>query len=72
MTDAYISSHSNYERRYKKTVVWFHPHENPLSEISDEQKQRIIADYHESLKLKSTEAGVWCESLAYYALGSKQ
>lgn len=50
---------------------WFHPHENPLSEISEEQLQQVVADYHESLKSKVIEAGVWCESLAYYVSGKK-
>ena len=50
---------------------WFHPYENPLSETSEEQRQRIMADYHESLTSKATEAGVWCESLAYYVSGKK-
>ena len=51
---------------------WFHPHHNPLSEASEEQRQRIIDDYHESLKSKATEQGVWCESLAYYVSGRKR
>ena len=51
---------------------WFHPHENPLSKVSEEQLQQVIADYHNSLKSKVTEAGVWCESLAYYVSGKKR
>ena len=51
---------------------WFHPHNNPLSKISAEQRQQIIADYHKSLENKATESGIWCESLAYYVAGQKQ
>ena len=51
---------------------WFHPHENPLSEVSEKQLQEVAADYHEALKSKATEAGIWCESLAYYVSGKKR
>ncbi|MEM6597374.1 MAG: methyltransferase domain-containing protein [Cyanobacteria bacterium P01_C01_bin.69] len=50
---------------------WFHPLNNPLSELSEEQLQQIIRDYHQSLESKATESGVWCESLAYYVSGEK-
>ena len=51
---------------------WFHPRENPLSEVSEEQLQQVVADYHKSLESKVTELGVWCESLAYYVSGKKR
>ena len=51
---------------------WFHPHDNPLATVSEDQMQRIIADYHQGLSAQVTESGVWCESLAYYVSGQKR
>lgn len=51
---------------------WFHPHENPLSEVSEEQRQQIVEEFHEILKSKATQSGIWCESLAYYVSGQKR
>ncbi|MEL6815273.1 MAG: methyltransferase domain-containing protein [Cyanobacteria bacterium J06598_3] len=51
---------------------WFHPHANPLADVPSEQRQQIIADYHRSIATRATDAGVWCESLAYYVVGQKR
>ena len=48
---------------------WFHPQANPLATVPDEKLQQIVADYHRRIATRATEAGVWCESLAYYVVG---
>ena len=73
-----IAVHEQQLGRYKPveqlsgwTGTWFHPYENPLADISQEQLQSIIAEFHRIVLSEATEQGVWCESLAYYVSGKK-
>jgi arsenite methyltransferase len=50
---------------------WFHPRENPLSQVSSEQMAELKADYCQRIEDKATEQGVWYENLTFFVTGRK-
>ncbi|MBE9036419.1 class I SAM-dependent methyltransferase [aff. Roholtiella sp. LEGE 12411] len=50
---------------------WFHPRENPLSQISSEQMAELKAEYCKKIEDKAIEQGVWYENLTFFVTGRK-
>lgn len=66
-----LGAHRTVEQLSGWDGSWFHPEANPLSELSEEQLRQVISDYHRRIEADVTDAGIWCESLAYYMLGQE-
>ncbi|MBW4613336.1 MAG: class I SAM-dependent methyltransferase [Desmonostoc vinosum HA7617-LM4] len=50
---------------------WFHPRENPLSQLSLEQIEVLKAEYRQQIESMATDQGVWYENLTFFVTGSK-
>ncbi|KST69233.1 class I SAM-dependent methyltransferase [Mastigocoleus testarum] len=50
---------------------WYHPHENPLLEVSPEKMEELKADFQQLIEVNLTERGVWYEALMFFVTGYK-
>ncbi|WP_026732111.1 class I SAM-dependent methyltransferase [Fischerella sp. PCC 9605] len=50
---------------------WFHPRENPLLQVSAEQRSELKAEYCKRIEAMATEQGVWYENMTIFVTGRK-
>ncbi|HAZ43541.1 MAG TPA: methyltransferase type 11 [Cyanobacteria bacterium UBA11371] len=51
--------------------LWFHPRENPLSQLTSEQMEQLKAEYRKEVEARATERGVWYENMTFFVTGQK-
>ncbi|WP_414586443.1 class I SAM-dependent methyltransferase [Scytonema sp. PCC 10023] len=50
---------------------WFHPRENPLSQVSSKQMEELKAEYRQQIEAMTTEEGIWYENMTFFVTAYK-
>jgi arsenite methyltransferase len=51
--------------------LWFHPQENPLSQLTSEEMEQLKAEYSKEVEARATARGVWYENMTFFVSGQK-
>ena len=67
-----LGCYRSFEQAREWNGGWFHPRENPLSQLSSKQMEQLKAEYRKQIESIATEQGVWSENMTFFVTGQKQ